>query len=343
MTIETHKYAAFLDRVAADIDISPRKYKEAVNRYEGVAGWLHDGAYADASGAAQIYSQGSFRLGTVVRPIRDGIEAAYDIDLVCQLPIVQDSTSTNAVKLAVGNRLRENGTYKKLLDEEGRRCWTLEYAEADGVGFHMDVLPCVPDGRSRYPDAISITHKDEETYVWRASNPIGYGRWFDGKNADAVLRVGPQQKASILREAPEIYASIDQVPDQLVRTPLQRAIQLMKRHRDVQFNRRDRIAFAPISIVITTLAAHLYRDEIDVLDALSGIVQRLQMHASLLEGRDVDRSLSGMGLIRRTPDGKWYIGNPANPAENFADRWHEDGQARARARFPRLSPADFAD
>ena len=40
-----------------------------------------------------------------------------------------------------------------------------------------------------------------------------------------------------------------------------------------------------------------------------------------------------MGLIRRLPDGTWYVGNPVNPAENFADRWHEDGHVRARAFF----------
>jgi hypothetical protein len=40
-----------------------------------------------------------------------------------------------------------------------------------------------------------------------------------------------------------------------------------------------------------------------------------------------------MGLIQRQPDGTWYIGNPVNRAENFADRWHEDNHARARAFF----------
>ena len=33
------------------------------------------------------------------------------------------------------------------------------------------------------------------------------------------------------------------------------------------------------------------------------------------------------------PDGGWYIGNPVNPKENFADRWQEDNHARARAFF----------
>ena len=38
-------------------------------------------------------------------------------------------------------------------------------------------------------------------------------------------------------------------------------------------------------------------------------------------------------LIQRMPDGTWYIGNPVNHEENFADRWHEDNHARAAAFF----------
>ena len=107
----------------------------------------------------------------------------------------------------------------------------------------------------------------------------------------------------------------------------------MKRNRDLHFNRPETIDHAPISIIITTLAAHLYAGEPDSYTALSGIVGRLQGHAALVEGRAIDQSLATMGLIRRLPDGTWYIGNPVNPAENFADRWHEDDQARARAFF----------
>src|SRR5690606_13872166 len=178
----------------------------------------------------------SFRLGTVVRPIRDGIEACFDIDLVCEIPLLKDRTSPQAVKAMVGDRLREHGTYKELLDDEGRRCWTLEYAEQDGVGFHLDVLPAVPDARGLLDTAIAITNKSRTGYSWTASNPRGYGSWFDSKNADAFARVAFEQKMAIQDRESMIYASIDRVPDQLVRTPLQRSIQLMKRHRDICFN-----------------------------------------------------------------------------------------------------------
>ena len=75
----------------------------------------------------------------------------------------------------------------------------------------------------------------------------------------------------------------------------------------------------------------------DAYSALTGIIGKLQAHAALVEGKAIDRSLAAMGLIQRQPDGTWYIGNPVNPQENFADRWHEDNHARARAFFAWVS------
>lgn len=333
MTMDIKRYSAFLEQVATEIDIPPGKYQDAVDRYQAVGEWLRSGRYPGCEDEPSIYVQGSFRLGTVVRPIRNGIEASYDIDLVCELPLRKGETTPQSVKTTVDDRLREHGTYKKMFEPEGRRCWTLEYAEDDGVGFHMDVLPAVPEPRGLLDTAIAITHRAGAVYSWSASNPRGYGYWFDQKNAVAFLRESLEQKRAIQRRASNIYASIDEVPDQLVRTPLQRSIQLMKRHRDLRFNHHDRIDYAPISIIPTTLAATLYANEADVYSALFGIVHKLQAHAALVEGKNIDRSLADIGLIRRLPDGKWYIGNPANPEENFADRWHEDNHARARAFF----------
>lgn len=333
MTMDIKRYSAFLEQVATEIDITPGKYQDAVDRYQAVGEWLHDGRYSGCGDKPSICVQGSFRLGTVVRPIRNGIEASYDIDLVCELPLRKGATTPQSVKTTVGDRIREHGTYKKMLEPEGRRCWTLEYAEDDGVGFHMDVLPAVPEPLGLLDTAIAITHRAGAVYSWSASNPRGYGNWFDQKNAVAFLRESLEQKRAIQRRAPNIYASIDEVPDQLIRTPLQRSIQLMKRHRDLRFNHHDRIDYAPISIIPTTLAATLYANEADIYSALFGIVQKLQAHAALVEGKSIERSLADIGLIRRLPNGKWYIGNPANPEENFADRWHEDNHARARAFF----------
>ena len=129
------------------------------------------------------------------------------------------------------------------------------------------------------------------------------------------------------------YASVDDVPDQLVRTPLQRAIQLMKRHRDIRFS--EELKFKPISIIITTLAAHLYHGERDVFTTLTNIVDLLVQHAGLVEDRytELNEKIAAMRLITRNSDGEWCIPNPVNHEENFADKWHEENHARARAFF----------
>jgi len=332
MTIDSKKYSRFLDNVAAEIDIPPSKYQDAVNRYQAVGRWLEEAEYP-CSGNLSIYSQGSFRLGTVVKPIRSDVEAGYDIDLVCELPIEKHAIDPKKVKTLVGDRLREHGTYSRQLDREGKRCWTLEYAEQDGVGFHLDILPCVPDPRGLLDTSIAITNKRGHIYDWSASNPKGYGSWFDDKNKAALSTVLNEQKRAIQKQSPEFFAHIDDVPDQLLRTPLQRSIQLMKRHRDLRFNNDQNNRYAPISIIITTLAAQFYQNEPDTLSALSAIVKKLHAHAVLIENGAIDRTLLPKNLIIRMADGKWYIRNPINPEENFADRWHEDNHARARAFF----------
>ena len=118
----------------------------------------------------------------------------------------------------------------------------------------------------------------------------------------------------------------------------------MKRHRDSKFNNGNN-DYAPISIIITTLAAQLYQGEPDIYSALTGIISRLHAYAGLAEGGPADWARIPSDLITRTSDGKWYISNPVNPEENFADRWHEDNHARARAFFSWVEALkeDFVD
>jgi len=129
------------------------------------------------------------------------------------------------------------------------------------------------------------------------------------------------------------YASIEDVPSQLVRTPLQRVVQLFKRHRDIRFAMTPK--HKPISIIITTLAAQLYQGETEIYTALLGIVDLLAMHGELLANRytSLNEKVAAMQLITRSADGEWHLPNPVNDKENFADRWHEDDDARARAFF----------
>ena len=332
MLIGIDEYSDFLNKLAEDIDIPPHKYKDAVDRYQAVGKWLEGGIYPGAyNDSLDIYPQGSFRLGTVTRPVRNGMDSDYDIDLVCEIPLWKDQTAPRSVKKMVGDRLKENKVYRGMIDGEGKRCWTLVYSEEkDYTGFHLDILPAVPDPQVDRNTAIAITNKCDSSYDWSPSDPEGYGLWFDGINRTAFGLVADEQKKLVQEKAPLVYARVGDVPDQLVRTPLQRAIQIMKRHRDIKNGVSE---YAPISIIITTLSALFYRNEPDLYSALKNIVDRLAAHAVLFDDPASDFS----GPITRTPDGGWHIGNPVNPEENFADRWNEDGNARAKMFFSWLT------
>jgi len=355
MTLQAHQLRPILDDPARELDISPTQYRRAVESYTAVGNWLKDGyreAYPTSTAEPEIYPQGSMRLGTVVRPLKEGRETDFDVDLVCELQTKKAAVTPSSAKKQVGDRMKANATYQQRLANEGRRCWTLEYAHTDGIAFHIDILPCVPDPdkgirifveHMTNPDAdtqftgttVAITHRDEGGYEWRSSNPKGYGDWFGMRNAVAFERVKIEQKLLLLESNQQIYGSISDVPDQMVRTPLQRAIQVLKRHRDVHFAGRADEKYRPISIIITTLAARVYQGETDTHAALEDILTKLSLHGALLEDQSavLDRSVEALRLISRQPDGRWYVPNPVDPDENFADRWDEDNHARARAFF----------
>ncbi|HHL34363.1 MAG TPA: nucleotidyltransferase [Desulfobulbaceae bacterium] len=287
--------------LAESLDISDTQYEAAIKHYEAVGDWLNKDDSPIAEYDPQIYPQGSFRLGTMIKPINDKDE--YDIDLVCELKALRkENVTQKQLKDMVGDRLKENERYRKMF-KEGKRCWTLQYA--DSSRFHMDILPAIPDeeingiaseiGTNLAQSAILIT--DRELFSWQRSNPAGYAEWFKE-------RMSIQFNAKRMMIAESLRASLEDVPEYKVKTPLQQSIQILKRHRDIMF--ADDQDDKPISIIITTLAARAYNNEADLLEALQTIVNKMP------------------GLIERDEQGNALVANPVNPLENFADKWKKN-------------------
>lgn len=132
------------------------------------------------------------------------------------------------------------------------------------------------------------------------SNPFGYGRWFF--NAADVLSL---RKSIMLSEA------VNPVPKyNKEKLPLQRVVQILKRHRDMMFNGDED---KPISIIITTLASRGYNKETSIIDALTNVVSNMRNYIESRYDSNAGRMV------------KW-IPNPVNPEENFADKWVEHPQ-----------------
>lgn len=300
-----------LNGIAQTIDISDTLYQSAVEKYQAVGKWLEGDGSPLAGFSPQIYPQGSFLLGTVSKPPSDADE--YDLDLVFELNLSKLDMSQATLKKIVGDRLRGNEVYRKLLQPEGRRCWTLQYAES--AHFHLDVLPAVPD-LAFYPNlemlgvparqartSTAITDKLRPNYTridpdWPQCNPKGYAAWFRQR---MVLQFEEQRRLM----AGVYKGQIERVPDFQVKTSLQRCIQLIKRHRDIRFS--DFPEIKPASIILTTLAANSYGNQADIGDALVDILFRMPSYIT-------------------SKNGVAWVTNPVNPSENFADRWLENSE-----------------
>lgn len=309
-----------LEKIAQELDITDTQKDNITRAYTAVGEWLNrDGSNIKKFGP-RVYPQGSVSLGTVVKPIgRDDC----DVDMVCHLAgLVSSSCDPEYVKNAVGDEIKANETYKKMLQPEGKRCWTLEYSYA--ANFHMDILPSVSNEDNLYYentamefviDPIKATNKDKKTsiYTYTDTNPKGYRKWFLQKTLSTT----------ILSERQRIMASLEKVAlYRQKKSPLQVAIQLLKRHRDVMFNGKDE---KPISIILTTLAALSYNGGTDLGSILPEI-------------------LNSMPIFIQYDSNKGYnLPNPTCMKENFCDKWNSHPE-KVKAFFEWLKKAkcDFS-
>lgn len=295
------------------LDLSESVEKKVRDRYISLSNWFGRENSSIKDIEINIFSQGSFALGTTIKPIREDEE--YDLDMGCKLNIVgyKKSHSQEELKKIVGRELelyRKNVHIQKPLIEK-RRCWRLEYK--DEVAFHLDVVPCIPledESKEIYFSQLMEQYKQEQNFIdnvahlavnitdnekdnystistdWNISNSQGYVQWFQNR-----------MKHNVLLET-NSKTIIEPVPYYPKKSILQRCIQLLKRHRDSMFqeNRDSK----PISVIITTLAARAYNGEQNMEAAIMNILENMPRFISSNKPR---------------------IPNPVKPEEDFTDRW----------------------
>lgn len=279
--------------IAANIDISDEMFDAAEREYTDLGKWIDE---ETPDYKISIFPQGSFGLGTVIKPISN--EDDYDLDIVCQFA-KSYGLSAKELKIDVVKPLLMH--YKK--SSKGivnkRRCWHVDYD--DIPQFHMDIIPSFLASSG---ELIFITEHNEEadTYEYIGSNPSGYIKWFFDRCAKQHERL--YQNYVKEHRMVVMQADIEKVKRRKVKTPLQRVVQLLKRHRDVMFAYDDS-GNKPVSIIITTMAANLYQEEDNIIDAMTKIL-----------------AAAPKWIHDNMKDGEYFIENPSYAGENFADKWN---------------------
>lgn len=306
LVVRKTQLVSVLERLCEALELTAAQFELAKQRYEAVGAWL--AASPDPRlRTLSIYLQGSVALGTTVKPIGRN---EHDVDLVGHVA-GGGGTPPAILKMLIGDRLRQNSHYRPLL-EELPRCWRLNYVNE----FHQDITPSVPNplcanGGELVPD--------KTLREWTPSNPKGY-KWLFERRAALQPRMR-LAKSTLFRE--DAAADVEPYPAAGgFKDILCRAVQIGKRHRDVYFDTLDP-ALAPISVILTTLAARSYECCVThfiydtEFDLLCDIVRHMP--------DSIESEVIGGARL-------WFIWNETTSGENFAEKWNRDPR-RAEAFF----------
>jgi len=267
-----------LDKMAEEIQLDSTRYERMKTSYEAVKSWIEADELFFHPYRYDVYPHGSVRILTTVKPIA---KDEFDLDIVIHLKSNTPHTPQRIYN-ELKRRIGENGKYRGIMELK-KRCIRLNYAG----DFHMDILPGVQENEF---DQNRIKVPDRELGNWVSSNPRGYADWFLGQ-ANLV-------KESLLEKA----FSAENLPRDNFKNkkPLQRAVQLIKRYRDIYFQKDD--TYKTSSIILTTIAGVFYSGEDSIFDTIDKIITTIRTKVN-------------------EPTGRLRVLNPVNPNEDFTDKW----------------------
>lgn len=313
-----------LEAIVKKLDITETMRLNAIEKYEAIARDLNELGIE-----VEIYPQGSFAIGTVTRPYKNGRDQEYDLDFICQEIGKRKNMNPKEVKKIIEETLKKHG--RTVIEDN--TCWKVEYAEVtEKLGFKIDVVPAVDEDEDKKAmlvfknvnpeyakDAIAITcTSDFESYNWGAGNAKGYTAWFNDINK-------PFLDKAVNKKSIEIRCSIEEIPEIDKKSSLQRVIQILKRHRDIHFDRTN--SKKTDSSVITTLVAEIakgFNSDTSIMELLEFVILNLERSSEYLKNDYAQ--IEGVALIKK--DRKWYLSNPVNPDNNLVSAWtNEDAKA----------------
>lgn len=322
--------------IIKNLDISPTMYQNAIEKYNHLTTYLEQHGYA-----VTMYPQGSFALGTVVRPIHKGDDASYDLDFIYQVSSPKKSTTPKELRDEVEAVLRDSHLYddRLIVNDE---CFTIEYADIGGIGFSIDIVPATAEdegkivqlkSESPHPelidDSIAIPKSENSRYSWLTNNPKGYKNWFTRINGPYAALNRDEVRKTIFAQNTSLYNSVEDVPSDLERSPVQRVIQILKYHRNVYYSKlpggKD---LKPISAIIGTLVTQIAEKQsptMGTFDLLQCVLSELRVYSEQLTSDQSVFKQAHPGKTLLTREGRnWVLRNPANPEDNLADSWNKN-------------------
>lgn len=309
------------------IDLTKTQRERAETLYENLCNALRN---EDIK--VRFYAQGSFASRTVIRPFKDGVDKAFDIDVIYEIQDDKNKFKPGELKDLIKEAIKTTQYWEKTTVHD--KCFTVEYAEQDGVAFSIDLVPAIPEDlqsksklnliteQSHLIDtAIAIPSVSNSTSEWVTNNPKGYLKWFERE-----LSIFNENYIEAYRKR-EVYANIEDLPKDDGANNLRTVIKFLKRNRDVFFAEIESDN-KPASIIITTIVAKMAQfliPTVSSLDLLSQVLDQLRYLAPNTDTNIYSPSFDPFikNIIRRD-NNDWQLYNPANGKDNLLDGWNDN-------------------
>jgi hypothetical protein len=271
-----------LDRMAEGLQLDKTRYDLMIQHYEAIKKWIETDETFFKPFKYELYPHGSVRTRTTVKPIG---KDEFDLDIALHLKTNFNNHTPEKIYNELSRRLKEHALYSGKMELKNR-CIRLNYAG----DFHIDILPGIQENEW---DENKLRVPDRALKTWVSSNPRGYAKWFLEKNN--VLKLSLLEKAVRAENLPS--------NDYENKKPLQRGVQLIKRYRDIYFQKDD--TYKTSSIVLTTIAGQFYNGEESIYLTVESIVNRILLHT-------------------RNMSTRIKVLNPVNSEEDFTDKWENE-------------------
>lgn len=265
--------------IAIRIQLSPTDYQNAIDHYHAIHEWIEREESPLYGLVQEFYAQGGFSIGATVA--RHATDDEFDIDVMAQLAYRADvdpeyvlATLDEAIRAKKGSRYHDKADRKT-------RCSTVYY-----VGMHLDVTPTVRlTGRNEKTGLIFHSKPEDasEPKLSLHANPHGFAQWFNAQTPPDQTFGAFFEKRSLDYDRGrfmllEKKADATPVPEQAPAYRKARAVialQLIKRWRNLAYDKRHRKLRLPPSVLLAYYVATHANQTTTLADELAHQVESM--------------------------------------------------------------------
>ena len=291
-----------LAEIAARIQLSPSRHRQATQRYQAMADWLERDDSPLKGRVSQLYPQGSMAIGATILS-RDS-DDRYDVDIASELILPQDIPPKEVLDLLFRVVKGEARSPYHDMTRRRSRCVTIEFSD-----MHVDLTPMVRRPGTPERESWIFENRKETPGVGTRliANPHGFAGWF---NNETYMDADPFADAfrDLAKSYDLAYADQEPVPDyEDIENKSQPTVvlQLIKQWRNEQYQGAE--DDGPPSVVLSRIVA-------ETSDPTLSLSNDLELTAS-----KVARFIDDHRRARRP------ITNPICSRDVLTDRWQVDG------------------